>query len=439
MSSVETNIVPTSKKRSRRRQWLIMTTGTAAATAITIAAGLAVSLYSVGNQPNVSPPKQYEVQIFLSGFITQAYAYSIVAPSHFNAIQMTSPMTGWGAGYDKNGHFQLIKTTDRGVSWNKVILPTSPPTYDISTNQIGQSGYVKSYFLNGSTGWLSWIDEKTQKMTVMQTNDGGKQWTVSHKNVSMYAVTVSNIYFVNKSDGWILATSSVGSGQESKFLFSTNDGGKSWSEVANSNPPNGELPYEGTYTDILFSNNGAGWFATGDPASSSVNLLQTTNGGGNWSKVSVPVPSAFTTKSNPVSATAPIIQGQKGTFTVGFSKLENDGADHNYIVIYGTTNGGQSWTPTVVWSPQGVSPNAMFMGIQRGWIVAQGKVYQTVDSGKHWSLISSLSTTDLRVYPTVSNVKFVNADTGWILLQSSDFLHSKLLKTIDGGHSWSAQ
>lgn len=39
------------RPRSRRRQWLLMTTGTAAATAITIAAGVAVSLHFVGNQP----------------------------------------------------------------------------------------------------------------------------------------------------------------------------------------------------------------------------------------------------------------------------------------------------------------------------------------------------------------------------------------------------
>lgn len=419
------NTVPSIKKKSRWVRGVFISGGTIAA-AVAIVAGLAIN--------NMRSPKESNQPQGVPGIISTAYAYTLVAPSHFNAIDMTSATDGWGTGYDNAGHFQLIKTTDGGEGWNKVQLPVSPPTYDVSTNQIGQPGYVRGDFLNGSTGWLCWINDNKQEMTVEKTTDGGQHWMISQTKMPLYAQTVSNVDFVNASTGWILATSTVGSESEQKYIFRTTNGGQSWSSVASSIPPSGQLPYQGTFTNLSFSSATQGWFGTGDMTSASLDLFHSLNGGKTWTKVNLPVPKMFQQQSNAIDVSTPVFQGQQGTFVGTYVKLEN-GADHNYIVVYHTKDGGKTWIPS---KPQ-EEPSALYMGVHDGWMVNHKSVYQTQNTGQTWGRISTLASINWTKYPVVSDITFVNQKTGWLLVQSTDFQKSVLLKTIDGGYTWHEQ
>lgn len=422
------------RRRKHKPQWHGWTLGTATAVVVAIVVGVAASLHDAGHDQLVNQTGPNVVQNLLRGFISQAYAYTLVAPPNFNSIQMLSPSAGWGEGYDKDGHFQLIKTSDGGAGWNKVTLPASPPQYDVSLNEIGQPGYVRTYFMNASTGWIAWIDENTKNMNVMQTKDGGQHWALSHTSVPTYAQTVANLDFVNPDMGWLLAASTAGSGQEQKFLYATHDGGQSWMKVADSAPKTGQLTNLGTSTDLKFAANGIdGWFATGDPASSTVNLSRTADGGKTWRKVPITVPSGYEAM-NPTSVSAPVLQGDQGVMSVTFSGQTGDRQ-----VVYHTSDGGKTWSPTVLQGKQWGTLD--FVDTKQGFAYKFDghQILGTRDGGRTWQALTPLSSTDLKQYPMVSQLNFVNASTGWILLQSADYIHSKLLKTVDGGQSWFMQ
>lgn len=288
-----------------------------------------------------------------SNIVSDTTTSYTVVPSHFNSIDMTSANNGWGTWYDKTGHFHLAKTTDGGLNWNQVQLPISPPIYDISTCQFGEPGYVQPYFLNSSDGWLVWINDKNRDTTVMRTTDGGAHWVVSHMKLPMSAQIVSNVNFINSMSGWIMETSAVGSESEQKFLFKTTNGGRTWTQIAK-----GQLPEEGTSTNLSFQNSRHGWFGTGDIISYKVNLFQTSDGGSSWHKVSAPVPLIFHQKSHPYNVTTPKFNGKQGTFVATFTKLE-DGAYHNYMVVYHTDNSGTTWTEQGRLFLTGVTANAI--------------------------------------------------------------------------------
>ena len=408
--------------RKNTRPWLRRTIFTTGIVLATSAAVVAVTTLGPTSTPG------------LPGVITQAYAYTMVAPTHFNAIDMTGPVYGWGTGYDKSGHFKLIKTMDGGQAWNKVELPVSPPTYDVTLNEIGQPGYVTAYFLNGSDGYLSWIDDSKQLMTVLHTTDGGQHWQVSKTKVSVYADAVSNVDFINQKQGWILATSTVGTESEQKFLYRTSNGGKSWAQVADSL----KFPYQGTINSLGFTNQSHGWFGTGDMASNTVSLYRTSDGGATWNSVHVPTPTLFNKQSNAIATTTPIFSGKAGTFVTTYSKLEN-GEDNDYLVIYHTTDDGKTWHTSINSLLKNIPTSALYMGIENGWVINHGTVYRTVNSGQTWLSVSKLPGSDFTKYPVLSELTFVNQQTGWLLLQSTDFQHSILLKTNNGGHSWLKQ
>jgi photosystem II stability/assembly factor-like uncharacterized protein len=98
-------------------------------------------------------------------------------------------------------------------------------------------------------------------------------------------------------------------------------------------------------------------------------------------------------------------------------------------VVY-TTNGGASWQ-LAVGPAVGIALTAVYMHSANQWLVSTATgLWRTEDSGASWTAVS------LPVTPIdISSIKFSNDTVGYMAVTVAGPA-GKILRTIDGGHSW---
>jgi photosystem II stability/assembly factor-like uncharacterized protein len=154
-------------------------------------------------------------------------------------------------------------------------------------------------------------------------------------------------------------------------------------------------------------------------------FYHSTDGGQSWSLVNLPAPAAYPN----IYATQDYACG---TYEIQFADTNNGflgvicfaqmkAANPGWL--YTTSDGGQSWTPQTVPTPQGLFH---FISPGQGWYVAD-KVYQTTNGGLQWTPRSAV---------TWSGVPdFVDANNGWLVASMDSAL--ALVHSTDAGDSWS--
>ncbi len=118
--------------------------------------------------------------------------YTDKSAGSFNAIQFTDPNDGWVVG----GDGKILKTTDGGTNWVKVTNAGIAP----------QSESKCLFFLNADTGWIGTNDgipDQNPDRVLLQTTDGGLDWTTSYRSQNDSSAIFS-IYFRDASNGWFI-------------------------------------------------------------------------------------------------------------------------------------------------------------------------------------------------------------------------------------------
>lgn len=133
-------------------------------------------------------------------------------------------------------------------------------------------------------------------------------------------------------------------------------------------------------------------------------LLKTTNGGQNWTDLSL----GFTGHNfNSIWFL---------NETTGFMVSTSDS------LLY-STNGGLDWINYLYLGNQG--QELFFINNQTGWASSSNRLYKTVNAGVNWSLVVNASMPDMF---------FLNENTGWKTYYSGG--SSQVMKTTDGCQSW---
>ena len=194
-------------------------------------------------------------------------------------------------------------------------------------------------FVSASAGWVVGSDR------ILHTADGGRHWVVQFR--TSQAAQLGTVDFIDASDGWVTGASEV---------LATTDGGAHWRAL-----PEPCLAIRTAHfvsPDVGFAVAGGNlpYVGVSSPPLAGGVLLRTTDGGQHW---------------QPLAAPADVE-------TACFSNTRRGwlGADGN---IYGTVNGGRSWTlavhgPTTPGGPPGYHALAEVecAGSGAGWAELNG-------------------------------------------------------------------
>ena len=334
-----------------------------------------------------------------------------------SSIHMLDAQTGWAI--TERGH--VIRTTDGGVHWQNV-TPQYPST-------AGQQKVVAEFF----TFAIAWIAvshtaaDGTTTVLVFRTVDGGQTW---QKTTIPQISPIFQITFVDAQHGWVLSKRVDLASAEAVNILRTTDGGKTWAVVSSAlaastdTPPPGQLPFGGDKAGLGFVDTTTGWTTGNFPLYGYVFFYVTHDGGATWNRQTLPFPPD---KASTQIATRPprFFTATDGILPVSFV-TENAAS----LDLYVTHDGGASWTSTTpVAASVAISD---IIDMDHGWASDGTLLYVTSDGGQNWTKLSPGGG-----FQHVTRLDFVSSNIGWAI-GATDSHVPTLLKTVDGGRTWTA-
>ncbi len=331
----------------------------------------------------------------------------------FTLMHMLDQQHGWALTASS-----ILKTADGGQTWQ-----------DVTPSKINALIGAGTVFYNPLTAWVNItkpfgaIDKAFQ---LIHTTDGGQTWTTQNAQVNTPAIEILDTNFINAREGWIEIDEGSGMGQQAVGIVHTANGGASWKLVSTSvNPPSGvgTIPASGRKTGLTFANSNTGWADVTTYGSNQDYVYVTHDGGISWILQTLPPPIAKTRVMG--GTTPPIIFGQE----IVMPALENNG-----FTLYLSHNGGTTWQANPVVLPAGQrtivdKDNMYVVDPTHAWAIdEQGVLYITTNGGQSWNSSSILH--------NVSQFSFISHTTGWAYSGPNQNVPT-LLKTTDGGRSWS--
>lgn len=309
-------------------------------------------------------------------------------------VHFINTQVGYAVGGQNNPEYW--KTTDGGITWQKQALDKYLYYFSgLAFSTDGQKGCMVGFgydytYSNGAFGQL-----------IYSTQDEGNNW---EETGALSGTRLTELNFVN---------SQIGYGFDPDIpntLLKTTDGGHSWKRVKDSSLP--------SHSNLKFVNEQLGF------AISNGSLIRTTDGSLSWSTV----------------FTMPTGQSWPSWRDFYFFDENNGGlitSDFNKNTLYKTTNGGKNWSqitlPFGMWRYQ-------FLDMQVGYAITpvgpdnKSELYKTTDGGLSWKTIqvSSTNIPAVTIYP--AKFYFLNQQVGWAWNYDGT-----LLKTTDGGNTWTLQ
>ncbi|WP_179281056.1 YCF48-related protein [Paenibacillus sp. XY044] len=306
-------------------------------------------------------------------------------------IQFASGNTGWLLTNEKGTlSGDIYRTVDGGNHWTKM-----------STQRTGRPYVSGIQLIDGNTGVISLHPGAGPvEGGIWLTKDGGRSFTGVSK-----AVAVNQVQMVSSKEIWAAVDGMNGS----DFLIRSNDGGMSWQESYPLSEPYGR-PTE----DMAFIDRQLG-FGIGTQLDSG-KILNTTDGGASW-KIIASLDSYI--RLEKIS-----FVNEKEGFLMAFREKGP------YHVLLKTQDGGLTWheVPSESLSKLGIADVSAFrfFDTNHGVLFATGEgktIYRTSDGGKTWSktLLSKESGSEMKVYLT-------SFSSGWLLKQTDTRGNMELIR-----------
>jgi photosystem II stability/assembly factor-like uncharacterized protein len=309
----------------------------------------------------------------------------------------------------------VLRTTDGGSHWQNV----SPPHTRLTQDSIAD-------FFSASLAWIATPRTNAATTQILHTGDGGQTW----QRATVQAAFPRQISFIDSQHGWLLVSwQQPGGAAESISVLRTTDAGKTWMTISNAfaastdGPPPGQLPFGGQKSGIGFLNASTGWVTGTVSAPDLAWLYVTYDGGSTWHQQSLLMPLGIA--SVRLSILSPtFFSATDGILPITFV---NSATDSNIaIAIYVTHDGGSTWQSTTP-LPREFSI-VDFADSQHGWATDGSILYRTSDGGQHWTQLSTSES-----LKNVSQLDFVSDQIGWAISSTPS---NSVLKTVDGGHTW---
>ena len=317
------------------------------------------------------------------------------------SIHMVNQTTGWSTANTT----MILRTVNGGNHWTNVT-----PHYSVAKPQ----SFVAT-FRDAQHAWV--VYETTignGTFTVLRTTNGGASWQHSTVKTSS-GFGISSLTFNSNLNGWLLVgdNGGPGAGSESFALFSTMNGGASWTELP-------DIRTSDQIVRVSFVDAKNGYLTHGGPYATP-SMSVTHNGGRSWQQVALP---AVKGASGDITTTSSVFFGSTGFLPVGVQSVTSG------FEIFTTLNNGATWSASGSFLKLG--NNIGLGGVGDLYIVdsthfyvtnQQGQTLVSTDRGVNWHKLSGV------VGAGVTSLSFINAQQGWAA-------GNGLLHTINGGRSW---
>lgn len=326
------------------------------------------------------------------------------------SLEMFADGQGWGL----FNRYNLMHTSDSGLSWQEV----TPQTSLIPEGEFGPS--LDYFFLSGSTAWyMLWQFEEG---TLFHTTDSGATWT----EIGL-GLPGKQLFFFDEVNGFLLSDLGVAAGSHYVALYSTSDAGLTWTmQFAHEPGLSKDLPEGGSKSGLSFLDINKGWIAGNAPIDRFIYLYQTINKGQNWEVVDVLLPDEI---SEVFFEAEPPIFFDNSAAILPVRAL-GESSDFS-LLFFNSADAGESWQFASK-IPAGTLYD--FADASTGMAGGSNALFKTMDGAKTWQDISgSLSNGEYLIA-----VQVVSAETAWILTSPSpeDSNARHLYQTTDGGVSW---
>lgn len=399
--------------------------------------------------------------------------------ARLQTVQFLDDKTGWVFGE----HGALLRTTDGGSTWTLAKIPGADGNLPF-IKVINATTLFASTYSNGTQvsvdGGASW---RRLEQAPSFIADDGTLWFVSENNRVIHRSTDLGATLTKVLDQSAVSTSYLNGGfvangpnagaltlrwsvyENNNYksyvkVWSTKDGGASWTEVVPT-----DATFVGTYyTPTSISSDGTTLLHTIDGK-----VRVSSDGGATWGEAALPAPSyyyyGYTLRplgGNLVMANQPygtshlssdggktwsalvLPQGAGSSYDGPQLERRVDGtlvlkASMNSVSsTWHSKDAGATWTKVFTLPQQEYSfykmLNSWFFDARKGMYVdAKGQLSETTDGGQTWAVKRS----GLAIN---SRIQFVSATTGWLLNGAGDGFSGngdrRLYKTTDGGATW---
>lgn len=345
-----------------------------------------------------------------------------------SSLNATMRMMNWSMGWLSIGpEPSLVLRRDESHASGAQV-----PWFDMTPRDAIGGGPISTVFLDGDSAWLLSLpapNDTSGRADIWRTRDGGQSW----QRIASITVApwysgprrVDRLTFVDRQHGWLSASITSADGA-SMVIYRTTDGGVNWTEVSvPSGFPGHSTPgaiARGCLGGLTFTSQRDGWVPA--RCQGADRLFYSHDGGGTWKEQEVPA--QVGASANGYHFQALVSASQDGGFVYTMF------GDDSTSILFLSHDKGLTWSeqPLPASSvPEHTPP--VFVG-NDGWFVAKGALYETHDGGRRWAKMEATTGGW-----TPSQLQFLDARRGWSIASRDGRLG--LIKTDNGGQTWSLE
>ena len=311
-----------------------------------------------------------------------------------------------------------------------VFMPELQPAAALTvTKQFEETSYYLQdiEMLTSTTGWAvgqaHWDQSRKQYVTtLLKTTNGGATWNegTTGETAGLEAVT-----FVGQTEGWAVGNDGL--------VLHTSDGGGSWSRQT--------IATTDALRAVSFVDAEHGWVTAlrpvhwdfvGSEDNWTAAVWYTSDGGTTWTEQLLPQDAS-------ILHGIQFIDRDHG-WAVGARYTGDDPRPEHRMVIYHTTNGGESWAEQYAPDIEVSLTDVDFVDAQHGWAVGfvtnsgevGGATFHTTDGGSTWERQDPG-----HFYDLLWDVEALDADRAYIV--GANYIGAwgpPVFRTTDGGATW---